>query len=194
MRNFSIYAVSVINLIILLRYCILLYKRRIQPALAMWVFFSIAVIMSLITYLADGNYSFWDNILNSTDVILVVTVSVAIAIFGERSSRFTAFDKGCLVAVICIVGFWIFTQNHMVTNLAIQAILVIAYFPVVKRLLESRLNTEPFSVWILMLIAPIFALLSSKGLLACIYSWRAIVCVSLLLLLMLRVEIVAKKT
>jgi hypothetical protein len=194
MRNFSIYAVSVINLIILLRYCILLYKKKTQPALAMWVFFSIAVVMSLITYLADGNYSIWDNILNATDVVLAVTVSIAILLFGEKNSRFTTFDKSYLIAVMAIIGFWVITRNHLATNLAIQSILVIAYFPVVRRLFESKSNSEPFSVWILMLIAPGIALTSSKGDMASVYSWRAIICVSTLLLLMLRIEMVAKKT
>lgn len=193
MRNFSIYAVSVINLIILLRYCILLYKKKTQPALAMWVFFSIAVVMSLITYLADGNYSIWDNILNATDVVLAVTVSIAILLFGEKNSRFTTFDKGCLIAVMAIIGFWVITRNHLATNLAIQSILVIAYFPVVRRLFESKSNSEPFSVWILMLIAPGIALTSSKGDMASVYSWRAIICVSTLLLLMLRIEMVSRK-
>jgi hypothetical protein len=150
--------------------------------------------MSLVTYLADGNFSIWDNILNATDLVLVVTVSIAILLFGEKNSRFTAFDKGCLIAVLAIIGFWVITRNHLATNLAIQSILVIAYFPVIRRLLESKSNSEPFSVWILMLIAPGIALISSKGDMASIYSWRAIVCVSLLLLLMLRIEMVAKKT
>jgi hypothetical protein len=159
-------------------------KREIQPALAMWVMFSIAVVMSLITYLKEGNYGFTDNILNSVDIIYVVTVSVAIAIFGEKSSKITRFDLGCLIVVGLIVVFWLFTQNHLVTNFMIQTILVIAYFPVVKRLFETRKNTEPFLIWIGMLIAPVLSLLSSKGLLATVYSVRAIICVGTLLLLM----------
>jgi hypothetical protein len=75
----------------------------------------------------------------------------------------------------------------------IQTILVIAYFPVVKRLLETRENTEPFLIWIGMLIAPFLSLLSSKGLLATVYSVRAIICVGLLLLLMLWIEVSGKK-
>jgi len=74
-----------------------------------------------------------------------------------------------------------------------QSILIIAYFPVVKRLLDSKENTEPFSVWIGMLLAPMIALLSSRGTLATIYSVRAIICVGLLLLLMLWIEILKKR-
>jgi hypothetical protein len=168
-------------------------KKEIQPALAMWIIFSVAVVMSLVTYLKEGNYDFTDNILNSVDVIYVVTVSVAIAIFGEKSSKITRFDLGCLIVVGLIVVFWLFTQNHLVTNFMIQTILVIAYFPVVKRLFETRENTEPFLIWIGMLIAPVLSLLSSKGLLATVYSVRAIICVGSLLLLMLWIEVSGKK-
>lgn len=193
MREFSIISVSLLNLIITIRYCWLLYKGKTKPALAMWVFFTIAVGMSLITYLAKDNFSIWDNILNTTDLILVLTVSIAIAIWGDKSSKFTKFDTGCLIAVVVAILFWAITQNHLITNLSIQLIMVVSYFPVIKRLFESKENTEPFSVWIMMMLVPVFSLLSSKGLLATIYSVRAIVCVGLLLILMLRVEMMRKR-
>jgi hypothetical protein len=193
MREFSIISVSLLNLIITIRYCRLLYLQKIKPALAMWVFFSIAVAMSLITYLAKDNFSLWDNILNTTDLILVVTVSIAIAIYGDKSSKFTKFDTGCLIAVLLAIIFWAFTQNHLITNLSIQLIMVVSYFPVVKRLIESKENTEPFSVWILMMLVPVFSLISSKGMLATIYSLRAIICVALLLSLMVRIELLKKQ-
>ncbi|HCT29695.1 MAG TPA: hypothetical protein DIW31_02935 [Bacteroidales bacterium] len=193
MREFSIISVALLNLTITIRYCRLLYKQEIKPALAMWVFFTIAVGMSLITYLAKDNFSIWDNILNTTDLILVLTISIAIAIWGDKSSKFTKFDAACLIAVIVSILFWAITKNHLVTNLSIQLIMVVSYFPVIKRLFESKANTEPFSVWIMMMLVPVFSLLSSKGLLATIYSVRAIVCVGLLLLLMLRVEMLRKR-
>lgn len=170
-----------------------LVKKQIKPALAMWIMFSTAVGMSLITYLSAGNFGFLDNILNTVDLVYVVTISVAIAIFGDKSSKITRFDKGCLLVVLMIVIFWIFTQNHIVTNFLVQCILVIAYFPVVKRLLETRENTEPFLIWIGMLIAPVLSLLSSKGMLATVYSVRAIICVGSLLLFMLWIEVSGKK-
>lgn len=194
MREFSIISVSLLNLIITIRYCWLLYKGKTKPALAMWVFFTIAVGMSLITYLAKDNFSIWDNILNTTDLILVLTVSIAIAIWGDKSSKFTKFDTGCLIAVVVAILFWAITQNHLITNLSIQLIMVVSYFPVIKRLFESKENTEPFSVWIMMMLVPVFSLLSSKGLLATIYSVRAIVCVGILLILMLRVQMLSKNT
>jgi hypothetical protein len=193
-KAFSIYSVTLITVLLAVRYIWQLVRKEIQPALAMWIMFSIAVAMSLITYLKEGNYGFSDNILNSVDVIYVITISVAIAIFGEKSSKITRFDLGCLIVVGLIVVFWLFTQNHLITNFMIQTILVIAYFPVVKRLFETRVNSEPFLIWVGMLIAPVLSLLSSKGMLATVYSVRAIICVGLLLILMLWIEVAGKKS
>jgi len=193
MRELSIYMVILIILIIMVRYIRLLVRKKIKPALAMWLFFSIAIIMSLVTYRSEGGYGLLDNIMNTVDLVYVVTVCIAIFLFGDKSSKFSRFDRGCLAAVILILIFWIFTQNHWLTNIMMQAILVIAYFPVAKRLIDTRENTEPFSVWIGMLVAPSIALFSSKGTLATIYSVRAIICIGILLLLMLRIEILKLK-
>jgi hypothetical protein len=188
MKTFVIFAVAALNLFIAITYCVMMIKKRSKPALAMWFFFSIAVAISLITYLKDGNYSFTDNVLNSLDLILTVFVTLAIAVLGDRSTWFNKFDLGCLIAVVAIVAFWLITQNHWITNLSVQLILIIAYFPVVRRMLKAKENTEPFSVWIALMLAPVFSLITSKGELAAVYAIRAIACTGLLLALMIRVE------
>ncbi|MCD4834913.1 MAG: hypothetical protein K8R31_14035 [Bacteroidales bacterium] len=193
MKEFSIISVSIINIIIGVRYCLLTYKQKIKPALAMWAFFSLAVAMSLTTYMAEGDFSLWDNILNTTDLILVSTITVFIFIYGDKSTKFNKFDKACLISVLLITVFWIITKTHFLSHIMIQSILVIAYFPVIRRLWQSKENTEPFSVWILLMIAPVFALLSSKGILATVYSVRAIASTGLLLLLMLRIKYFNRK-
>lgn len=189
MKLFSIISVSLITIALTVTYIKQLVRKEIKPALAMWLMFSVAVGMSLVTYLKEGDFGILDNILNTVDLVYVVSVSVAIAIWGDSSSKINRFDMFCLLVVSCIIVFWIFTQNHLVTNFFIQSILVIAYFPVVKRLFETRENTEPFLIWIGMLIAPVLSLLSSKGLLATVYSVRAIICVGTLLLLMLWIKL-----
>ena len=192
-RQISIISVSLLNLAITGSYCWLTYRQKIKPALAMWIFFTIAVAISLVTYLESDNFSLFDNILNTTDMALAIAVSVAIYFFGDHSTRFTRFDKGCLVAVMVIVLFWLITKNHVVTHLLTQVILVIAYFPVVSRLWKTRANNESFLLWSGMLLAPMLSLLSSKGTLATIYSVRAMICITVLMMIMLRVEYLAKK-
>jgi len=193
MRAFSIIAVCLTNLLIGLRYVWLIRRDRISPALAMWVFFTIAVIGSLLTYLSEGDFGLLDNVLNSADLLLCGGVALAIALWGDRSSRFNRFDLGCLGGVAAILAIWVVTRQHAIAHLAIQLILVIAYFPVIKRLWRSDRNTESFTMWIGLMLAPMFSLLSSQGDLATIYAVRAIICTALLLSLMIRVEIRARK-
>ena len=189
MRTFSIFGVCAINFVIGCRYVWLLRQGRIRPALAMWVFFTIATVGSLATYLAEGDYGLLDNILNTADLFLVSTVALAIARYGDRSTRFTRFDFGCLAAVALILVAWGLSRQHVAAHLAIQAILVIAYIPVVHRLWEAERNTESYVMWIGLMIAPLIGLLSSRGTLATVYAIRSSVCPALLLLLMLRTTV-----
>jgi len=159
----------------------------------MWIFFTIAVGISLTTYMKADHFSLLDNILNTTDLALTAIISIAIYLFGDHTTRFSRFDKGCLIAVSIIVLFWFVTKNHVITHTLTQGILVIAYFPVISRLWKTRENGESFLIWSGMLLAPLLSLLSSKGMLATIYSVRAIVCISILMILMLRVEYLKQK-
>lgn len=186
--------VSVINVIILSRYIYLLYNKKISPSLAMWTFFSLAVGISLFTYFAESKHNISDNILNFTDLILVVSVSIAILIWGDLSTRFNRFDVGCLLAVIAIIAFWAISKNHVITNYSVQSIMVISYFPVLGRMLSQKKNTEAFSPWIMMLLAAGISLFASKGWLASVYAIRAVVCTGALLLLMIRIEIRNQKS
>lgn len=185
--------ISFFNVFILSRYIYLLYHKKISPSLAMWVFFTLAIGISLFTYFADGDYNISDNILNFADFILVVGVSISILIWGDLSTRFNRFDLGCLAAVSLIIIYWAITNNHMVTNFSVQSIMVISYFPVVKRMINQKKNTEAFSVWMALFITPFISLLVNKGMLADLYAWRAILCTGIFLILMLRIEIKSRK-
>jgi len=194
MNTFVIVIVALLNIFIAVTYCVMMVKKRSKPALAMWFFFSIAVCISLVTYLKEGNYQFFDNVLNSLDLIMTIFVTIAIMILGDKSTWFNKFDLGCLVAVMLIVLFWVISKNHWATNISVQLILVIAYFPVVRRMLKAKENTEPFSVWVALMLAPLFSLMTSKGELASVYAIRAIACTGLLLALMIRIEFMKRKS
>ena len=181
--------ISGINAFILARYIYLLYHKKISPSLAMWTFFSLAVGISLFTYFAESHHNISDNILNFTDLIVVVGISIAILIWGDKSTRFNRFDVGCLLAVIGIIAFWVISNNHVVTNYSVQSIMVISYFPVLGRMMNQKKNTEPFSTWIAFLFAACISLFANKGWLASVYAIRAILCTGALLVLMMRIEI-----
>ncbi|MBL7904368.1 MAG: hypothetical protein JNL22_05045 [Bacteroidales bacterium] len=188
LRLFSIYGVSVLNLAMTVYYFRLIRRKKIKPSLAMWVFFTLAVGLSLITYMKEGTHSLWDNVLNTTDLFFVSTVSLTILLFGDRSSRFNRFDLLCLGAVAGIVIFWFVTRNHTLSHLLVQGILVIAYFPVVNRMIRTGENHESYLLWGGMLLASVLALFSTGGTLAFVYTIRAVVCILLLMGVMVWVD------
>jgi len=192
LRLFSLAAVCFTNLLIGLRYCWQIRRRAIQPALAMWVFFTIAAVGSLLTYLGEREHGLLDNILNASDIVLVGCVALFIACCGERGSRFTRVDAGCLLAVVMIMIGWAVTRHHVAAHALIQAVMVIAYVPVVRRIWVSKRNTESFTMWIGLVLAPAVSLLSGRGTLAMVYALRAMACPAALLLLMLRAERTAR--
>lgn len=188
MKTLSIFSVAFLNLAMAIYYYWLIYNKKIQPALAMWAFFTLAVGISLLTYMKQGNQSLWDNVLNTTDLFFVSSVTISILLFGDRSTRFNKFDLGCMAVVLLILIFWLFTQNHYITNLLVQGILVIAYFPVISRMVTTKENNESYLLWAGMLLASLLALLSTKGGLANVYTIRAVISILLLMGLMYWVD------
>ncbi|HOP13455.1 hypothetical protein [Lentimicrobium sp.] len=184
MKLFSVFAVSALNLALAVYYYRLISKNKIRPSLAMWVFFTLAVGMSLFTYIREDSHNIWDNVLNTTDLVFVSAVTVSILLFGDHTTRFNRFDLFCLGAVTLIIAFWLITQNHLITNLLVQGILVIAYFPVVNRMLHTGENHESYLIWGGMLLTALLALLSVDGELALIYTLRAVISILLLIGLM----------
>lgn len=194
MRLFFIGSVALLNLILVVYYYYLILRKKIRPSLAMWVFFLLAISLSLFTYLKNGEYSALDNILNTADLFYVGSVTISIAIFGDAHSRFNRFDKGCLVVVTGILIFWIITQNHFLTNILLQGILVVAYFPVVNRMLTSGDNHESYLIWGGMLLAAVLALPVLDGSLALIYTIRAVVSILALLGLMVFTDLKKRRS
>lgn len=192
MEKISFYSVIILNTIISVRYCYLTAKKRISPSLAMWVFFLIAVIGSLFSYLLDGDFSPMDNILNTADILLCTSIIITILFFGEKSSLFNRFDIICLGGVLLILFFWFFSKAHFVTNLSLQLIQAIGYIPVVNRMGKAKKNNESFLTWILLFLVTTISFFTAKGILAFIYSARALICISLLLFLMVRIELKKK--
>jgi hypothetical protein len=188
LKLISIFGVSFLNLALAVYYYWLIYQKKIKPSLAMWVFFTLAVGMSLFAYMKQDSHSLWDNVLNTTDLFFVSSVTLSIILFGDHSTRFNRFDLGCLLVVALIVVFWFITHNHVITHLLVQGILVIAYFPVVSRMIRTRENNESYLIWGGMLAASVLALFSTEGGLANIYTIRAVVSILLLMGLMVWVD------
>lgn len=181
MKEFSIIAVTLFNIGLTIYNFWLIKNQKTKSSLAMWLFFTIAVLLSLITFKSESSYTFLDNILNTTDLMYVGISTLAIFLYGDKSTKLNRFDLYCLGGVGVIFIFWLVTQEHLTANLLVQLILVIAYFPVINRMVKTKENTESFVLWSCMLVISSIALISTEGFLAHVYVIRAMVSILLLM-------------
>ena len=175
-----------------IRYSYLIFKNRIHPVFTTWLLFSVAVILSLTTYLYSSQHSLIGNIINVMDVAMCLAILLSLFLVDRSISfRFSRFEAYCLFATGIIIIFWIFTEEHFISNLLLQAIIVIAYIPTLMRLRNTDIHKESYGMWITIWIATLFgffAALIRSDLVGVIYSLRGLLLIILVLIFMYRID------
>ena len=189
-------AISLFALVLLIvsnvYYITQIITESIQPVLATWILFCVAVSLSLRTYLSSKNSELLGNIANASDFLYVWTVLACILLFG-RNVRigFTTFEYACLGATGGILVYWLITKKHAMSNIALQTIMTVAYFPMFIHLWFAQSNTESLVAWVIAWIAGGFALASSilyRRNLGILYASRAFILMTGVILLILRLK------
>ncbi len=191
MRKIAVFIVTVLMLIVGFRYSWLTWQGQIQPTLATWLLFFVATFLSFRTYWATEKHSFAGNIINTIDLFNVCLITFSILVLGKNTRMgFNAFELGCLIASGAILIFWKLSKLHVASNLALQVIMTVAYFPTLHHLWSALKNTEQLDVWIMVWVASVFALIPAfidRDKLAFVYASRSLIMVSALLILILRI-------
>ena len=169
-------------------YCYFAIKGVTHPTLMTWVMFFIAIVLSFSTYWSSQNHDLLSNICNAGDLILVLGVIIVIAVFC-KNVRFSINNTEiiCLSMSFVVLIFWKITKAHELSNIILQIIMVIAYFPTFYQILKvSEISESPITwgvTWISALLGFITAKLG-KDKLAMIYSGRSLVMISILLFIL----------
>lgn len=171
-----------------------IFAGKSEPAFMTWFVFFLAVSISLTSYLLherkNRGWCWCDNICNSIDVVYVPLIMLAIAASnGWKIFSLSTFEIYYLVSVICLLGIWLWTKNHYVTFLVIQGIIIIGYFPTMKKLIMSERNTESLLAWGLIGTANLVGAVSAamdRKLLPFIYATRAVIMITIIMALMLK--------
>jgi hypothetical protein len=172
-------------------YCYLVVKGEIHPTLMTWIIFSIAVSLSFGTYWASENHNLISGVCNTTDTVLVLIVTFIIVFFG-KNVRFeiNTFEIICIILALIILVFWRITKEHEKSNLFLQGVMVIAYLPTFYQLWGASVTSESLKTWginwLISLLGIITAVLG-KDKLAIIYSTRALIMITILIFLILRI-------
>ena len=175
-------------------YCVQVRRGKIRPVLATWVIFSVANILSLLSYFSDGSKP--HTIVDAAANIVWAFASTISLVFvyrwhvGER--RFEPAHLWCLGAAFVATLFWALSNDAFAANIAFQCVMVAAYVATCHRLWGAVENTEPVSAWLAGLAASMtgaVAPLLHGDTLGVIYNVRGIVCTLAALFLMLRLKI-----
>lgn len=182
---------GIFMLISCLWYVYLVIIGKIQPPLMIWVMFFVVVSLSFLTYRSTKNNNLLDNVCNTIDLVTVTLILIFIILFG-KNIRFNLnlFEFICIAFSFVILFFWKITKTHELSNMMLQIIMTVAYFPTFYQLWGSSEPTESWITWSIVWVYSLTGLLTglmAKNILAIIYSFRSLVLVTIILILILRV-------
>jgi hypothetical protein len=172
-------------------YVYLTITGNIHPTLMTWVMFFIAVSLSFLTYRSTKNNNLLDNVCNTIDLFSVTLTLIFIVFFG-KNIRFSLnlFEVICIIFSLVVLIFWKITKAHEVSNMMLQIIMTVAYFPTFYQLWSAAEPTESLMtwgiVWVYSLTGVITGLIA-KNKLAVIYSFRSLILVTVIMILILRI-------
>lgn len=193
MKRVFVLTTIILMLVANIFYCYLIIKGLVHPTLMTWLMFFFAVSLSFGTYVSSPKHNIWNNICNTIDLILVLAVTIIIIFWGQ-DIRFSIniFEVMCILFSFFILIFWRITKSHIISNILLQVIMTIAYFPTFFQLYHSSQNSESFTYWSVALFAGISGLITGilgKDKLAILYSGRSVAMMVILIILMLRLTL-----
>ncbi|MGD9129528.1 MAG: hypothetical protein PVJ09_03520 [Candidatus Woesebacteria bacterium] len=161
--------------------------KKVKPVLSTWLIMLVGASLSLFTYLSASNWNLKSNILNMADVVNLLIITMATLAVSRNKLMIRPFEKWYFLGMVIISLFWIFSKDPFISNLLIQGLIWVGYFPTIHKLITEKSNTESFLTWGGVLLAGLLALIpASDNLLSLIYAGRTVIMVSIILSLMLQ--------
>lgn len=164
------------------------FKSPEKPALGMWVLFSSATFLNVLSMFVhtSGESKALSNMFSIVDFSACIVVVCALT-FSHVALRVEKFERKYFWGIPLIISFWIFTKDEFSANLLSQGLIVLGYFPTLHKIMKNGRNTEPFFPWGLNLAATLvsfYPAYAEHNILAEIYAWRSLIQMSSLLLIM----------
>jgi len=187
---------QVLMVIFIITYCsiylVSIKSGKSKPILATWLFLVIANLLSILTsYKETGINGITSNAFNIIDSFSTTTIFFVVLFNKNTRRRFNKFEKYCLLLTGIIFIGWLISGQNILAHLAVQFILVIAYFPTFVHLWKSSKNTESLSMWGINALASGLGTiqpLKTMALLPLVYGIRATVSTFTVFLLILRLK------
>ncbi|MFA5872282.1 MAG: hypothetical protein WC858_06230 [Parcubacteria group bacterium] len=187
-------AIVVLMLLVAARYSWLICTdKNTSPVLATWILFLAASFLSFWTYWNTREHSLIGNMTNFSDLIAVTVILGSILIARGKESRlgFTKFQFFCLIASGIILILWkLGNFSPKTSNMLLQTIMTIAYFPTLGKLWSAKNNPEPIEVWSGVMIVSSLGLglsISENNIPGIVYAGRSLFFSSIIVALIARI-------
>lgn len=124
-------------------------KRKTEPHLYTWLIWLItASIATAGVYVGGGGYTFFNMLLGTVSVLVVVALSIR---YGSKN--ITVSDTIVLISALGAIVVWWQFENALLAVLMATAIDVIGYIPTYRKA-YSKPYTETVSAWMWFAVAP----------------------------------------
>lgn len=170
---------------------------KVKPVLATWLFLSLAVVISFVTnFHQTGVSGISANFFNLTDSFAVIAIFFIVLFRKDTRRSFNVFEKWCIAIVIAILAMWLISGSDIITHLAIQLILVVAYLPSLVKLWHAKENTEALGTWAIDCLASALGLIlpiMQADTLPIVYGLRSVISTFLMVVFIVRIKIRSQK-
>lgn len=198
-QEISAIVASVIISLGLFWYVGLVIANRIKTVVASWIVSTVALTLSMVTYIGSPDANWLGGSLNAASMFAVFSTLVAVYARARHNGEcviFNSFQKRCLVASAGITILWIaivwgMNGNGIVPNLLTQLLLVISYAMLIVKFWKAEKNTESLFTWWCVFIASVIAIYTAfkkNDALAFVYAVRSTVMCGILIYALHRIE------
>lgn len=133
-----------------------------SPVLATWILMLVMMSLSFAMYWGSPRSSWGGNIAVTAGVLNLTIILTGVVVAGIRHKtlrvEFSPLQCGCLVAGSVMVMVWFLTKEPLVSYTLVQCIALVAYIGTVQRLRRAKGSTEPYFLWVAVLLSSVLAI------------------------------------
>ncbi len=131
-------------------------KNEIKPNATSFLIRSVTAIANLVTYMIMTNHDMLKLVIIFSAMVSLIAIFLA-CVCKNGMGRLTWVECTSLILGSIIMIFWIYSGKNTATNMLLQSIITLAYWPVIDGVTKKRNNEIPLP-WALASTAYLFAL------------------------------------
>ena len=191
MRDICVWFIVVAETFFGLCYVYKILKGKADPTISTWIIFLVGCTLSFATYVLHTEWDLKSGIINTTDLVYVVVIFIAILLCGKPDKReaeedeegkkeaqlMKSFEKWYLAGAGGIVAYGVITGNAWNSNVLTQILMSFAYFPMFHKMLKQKKKKDSYFAWLpaaSISLLGLYPAISGGNTLAVIYASRAL--------------------